>query len=169
MVEAQILRKIISMMRSISHSSNLKTKLLPCCGILIAIVMLAMTARAWLAPPAAVEQKLSAALPPQPVHPSKAIALAQTQTETLRVTITTTGFDPDELTHAPGQVTLAIDNRSGLEEVRLRLDREGGERLADVLVERGQLDWHDTVTLSAGRYLLTEANHPQWMCQITVE
>ena len=157
------------MLRALSRLSNLKTKLLLGCATLSAIALLAMTAHAWLAPSTTFKPKLSTALQPQPAHPSKPPAPGQTQTETMRVTITTIGFDPDELTHAAGQVTLAVDNRSGLDEVRLRLDREGGDRLVDVLVERGQLDWHDTVTLSAGRYLLTEANHPQWTCQITVE
>jgi hypothetical protein len=157
------------MVRSILYSSNIKAKLLLCSATLIAIALLAMTARAWLAPSPKLASKLSTALQPQPIHSIRATAPAQSQIETMRVTITTIGFDPDELTHPAGQVTLAVDNRSGLEEVRLRLDREGGERLVDVLVERGQLDWHDTVTLSAGHYTLTEANHPEWSCRITVE
>lgn len=157
------------MARSIFYSPTIKTKLLLCCATLVGIAFLTITARAWLAPSPNLAPKLLTALPPQPVHPIKAMALAQSQIETMRVTITTIGFDPDELTHHAGEVMLAVDNRSGLEEVRLRLDREGGARLVDVLVERGQLDWHDTVTLSAGRYILTEANHPEWSCRITVE
>ena len=131
------------MVRSIFYSSTIKAKLLLCCATLIATALLAMTARAWLAPSPKLAPQLSTASPPQPIHPIRAMAPAQSQIETLRVTITTIGFDPDELTHPAGQVAMTVDNRSGLEEVRLRLDREGGERLVDVLVDRGQLDWHD--------------------------
>ena len=144
-------------------SAMLKSRLLLCCAALAVVFLVAMTARAWLVPSITSGPKLSMALPSQP------LALAQTQTQTMRVTITTIGFDPDELARAAGPVTLALDNRSGLEEVHLRLDREGGERLVDVLVERGQLDWRGTVTLSTGTYILTEANHPDWSCRITVE
>ena len=157
------------MLRPFSYSPTIKAKLLVCCATMMVIALLAITARAWLAPSPKLAPQLSTALQPQPIHPIKTMAAAQSQIETMRVTVTTIGFDPDELTHPAGQVVLAVDNRSGLEEVRLRLDREGGERLADVLVERGQLDWHDTVTLSAGYYTLTEANHPEWSCRITVE
>ncbi len=157
------------MLRPFSYSPTIKAKPLLCCATLMAIALLAITPRAWLAPSPKLAPKLSTALQPQPTHPILATAPAQSQIETMRVTITTIGFDPDELTHPAGQVVLAVDNRSGLEEVRLRLDREGGERLADVLVERGQLDWHDTITLSAGHYTLTEANHPEWACHITIE
>jgi hypothetical protein len=63
---------------------------------------------------------------------------------------------------------VAIDNRSGLEEVRLRLDREGGVRLVEVTVNRKRLDWRRKLNLPPGRYRLTEANHSEWLCEITI-
>ena len=95
--------------------------------------------------------------------------LVSTSVPTARITIMTIGFDPEEMTLPAGSVPLAVDNRSGLDEVVLRLDRDGGERLVDVQVDKSKVDWHGTVELTAGQYTLTEANHPEWACHITVQ
>lgn len=148
------------MLRPLAYLPNLKSKLLLCCAMLMIVALLAITARAWLAPSAGLELKASSWTQPVPISPPPL------QVE--RITITSTGFEPEEITRAAGQVMLAIDNRSGLEDVWLKLDREGGERLVDAHVEREKLDWRGRVTLTAGRYRLTEANHTDWVCLITV-
>lgn len=88
--------------------------------------------------------------------------------ETELVTVTPTGFEPVELTRPAGRFILDVDNRSGLEEVELRLDKLRGARERAVRVSRTALDWRDTLRLQPGTYVLTEAHHPQWSCRITI-
>jgi hypothetical protein len=65
---------------------------------------------------------------------------------------------------------LAVENRSGLQAVQLRLDRVAGAgvRLRDVQMPRAKHDWKDALDLTPGSYALTEANHPEWVCNITI-
>lgn len=100
-------------------------------------------------------------------------SLAQNQSnrervETELVTIRPTGFEPAEISRVQGRFLLAVDNRAGLEEVTLRLDRVAGNRLRDVKVPRRKLDWREFVDLTPGRYVLSEAAHPEWNCTITI-
>lgn len=88
--------------------------------------------------------------------------------ETEVLTIRPTGFEPSELTRPQGRFLLAVNNRSGLAEVNLRLDRVAGNRLREVRVPRNKLDWREFVELPPGRYLLTEAGQPNWVCSITI-
>lgn len=88
--------------------------------------------------------------------------------EGVLITIRPSGFDPRSISRTAERFTLMVDNRSGLDAVTLRLDREGGSRLHDVFVPRQQLDWVQGVDLSPGEYLLSEASHPDWICRITI-
>lgn len=106
-------------------------------------------------------------------HPSPALAELQTSVPSQRIPaayirIRPFGFDPREVTGPAGSFRLAVDNRSGLKEVVLRLDREAGNRLHEVRVPREKLDWRGTFELTPGRYKLSEANHPNWVCTITI-
>lgn len=93
---------------------------------------------------------------------------AKERTETELITIQPGGFEPAEITRPQGRVFLEVDNRSGLSEINLRLDAEHGNRLHQARVRREQLDWHQEIDLRPGRYLLTEANHPDWVGRITI-
>ena len=84
------------------------------------------------------------------------------------LTIRPTGFDPREINRAPGAFLLAVDNRSGNDAVTLHLSREGGVRLRDVPLTRGHLKWREKINLPPGEYSLTEENHPDWSCRITI-
>jgi hypothetical protein len=93
----------------------------------------------------------------------------QERLEVEPVVVRSKGFEPAEITRPQGRFVIAVYNRSGLEKLDLRLDRENGAgRLRESRVERGKLDWHTGVDLPPGRYLLTEANHPEWRCSITI-
>lgn len=84
------------------------------------------------------------------------------------ITVTRGGFEPSEITRPMGRFALFVQNRSGLEEVTLRLDRVAGNRLREVPVNRNKLDWDDVLDLTPGNYVLTEANNPDWVCNITI-
>lgn len=78
------------------------------------------------------------------------------------------GFQPAELTRASGRFLLAINNRSGLEELSLQLRREDGQLVQQARVNRKQPNWRSIVNLSAGTYRLTETSHPDWICTIVI-
>ena len=84
------------------------------------------------------------------------------------ITIRPAGFEPQEITRPKGPFGLAVENRTGLENVILRLDREGGGRLQERQVTRKELNWKQRVNLPPGTYTLTEANNPDWVCRITI-
>ena|SRR6266498_2247536 len=84
------------------------------------------------------------------------------------IAISPHGFEPVEITRPHKHFILVIDNPSGLSEINLRLDRERGNRLREVRVAREKRNWSDDLDLEPGRYVLSEANHPQWICHITI-
>jgi hypothetical protein len=88
--------------------------------------------------------------------------------ETELVTVRPHGFEPAEITRIGGRFLLAVENRSGVEELWLRLDNETGGKEREERVHRKKLDWNDVVELKPGSYRLTEAHHPDWVCRITI-
>jgi hypothetical protein len=84
------------------------------------------------------------------------------------ITITSTGFEPAELTRPNGRFLFAIDNRSGLDEVDLYLERETGGRVNVPLSRRGKLAWREILDLPPGAYLLRARNDETWRCRITI-
>ena len=88
--------------------------------------------------------------------------------ETELITITSTGFEPAELTRPAGKFLLEVDNRSEIEEVELRLDREQGGREKSPRIRRTAPEWGGAFDLPPGVYILSEATHPNWICRITL-
>lgn len=84
------------------------------------------------------------------------------------ITVRPHGFVPAEITRPQGRFLLGINNRSGLEEVDLRLFREAGGVVREVRVNRKKPDWRELVNLPPGRYVLKEAARPGWACRITI-
>lgn len=85
------------------------------------------------------------------------------------ITVRPTGFEPAEITRPRGEFNLTVQNLTGLDELSLRLDREdGGERLHEVRTLRGRRNWRKNINLPPGAYLLTEADHPGWVCRVII-
>jgi hypothetical protein len=130
-------------------------------------VALALLAGAALAGKHLPTPRRTAAAAQSPAVQSPAAA-SQATPQIERITIRPTGFDPAALTLRGGRFLLAVDNRSGLEEVALAVTSEHGSRVREARVHRNRLDWRQQVNLPPGRYTLTEADHPTWVCDITV-
>jgi hypothetical protein len=77
------------------------------------------------------------------------------------------GFAPREVTRPAGHYLVLINNVSGSPEVTLQLRRAGEERSHQVTLKRGS-SWRQHVRLTPGIYLVTEANHPDWVCRVTM-
>lgn len=97
---------------------------------------------------------------------SNAIAPQATEDE-LQIELSTNGFAQTEVTRAAGTFAIAVDNRNVAEEYVLQLKGAGGVMLNEVRVQKGSTGW--TVDLAPGTYTLMVANHPDWVCQITVQ
>jgi len=145
---------------------HVPTKGLLALAALASLAGLAIAARAWRTPDAPEVTGVSAV--PTAALPSGEQAASGVGLAVVRVTIRPTGFDPAEVTLPRGRFMLAIDNRTGLNELTFRLDREGGSRLHDVRMTREQLAWRKVVDPPPGSYVLTETNHPDWVCRISV-
>jgi len=134
-------------------------------GALVLVTGLTASALAWLAPtgkvpPTAVVNKADAAIP----------APAVPQEEGARVIVVTVRpgwMEPSELTLPEGEYWLVVQNRTGRREATFRLDSDGGSRLLEVREPR-RPDWRRRLNLSTGGYTLTEANHPDWVCRISI-
>ena len=84
------------------------------------------------------------------------------------VTVTPTGFEPSEITRPQGRFILAVDNRSGLNEVDLYFVRETGARLNSRLTRKGKLAWREIIDFPPGTYILKAGNDESWSCRITL-
>lgn len=105
----------------------------------------------------------SAPVPSPTQHPEERV-------EAELITIRPTGFEPLEITRPRGEFKLTVQNLTGLEELTLRLDREGGGggRLHEVRTSRGRHNWRKNIDPPPGTYVITEAAHPDWACRVTI-
>lgn len=92
----------------------------------------------------------------------------QERLEAELITIRPTGFEPASITRPRGKFLLAVNNRTGLDEVSLQLDSQAGARQDSVRLSRKHHGWRKLVDLPPGRYVLRETNHPDWVCHITI-
>jgi hypothetical protein len=61
-----------------------------------------------------------------------------------------------------------VDNLSGLATSNLQLNRKVGGRLREFVMRREDANWSDVIDLPPGRYVLSDADHPEWTCQVTI-
>lgn len=102
-----------------------------------------------------------------------AVAPAQPKSAGTRVTsnvltVTRRGFDPAEVRWPKGRIFLTVNNLSNVDELVLRLDREVGGRVKEMKLRSKKERSAGVLDLTPGDYLLTEANHPGWVCRIKV-
>ena len=104
-----------------------------------------------------------------PVQPASAgLAPGEKSVEVEIVKLTRFGFEPSQITRPNSQFLLSVLNRYVDGVAELRLDRVGGPNIRQQAVPVEQLNWYDTLELEPGDYVLTEANHPEWTCTITI-
>jgi hypothetical protein len=84
------------------------------------------------------------------------------------ITLRPEGFEPLQITRPKGPFVLVVDDRSGKEASSLRLQRVKGEHLRDLNTNRKKSEWYDLVDLPPGDYVLSDAENPDWRCQITL-
>jgi hypothetical protein len=105
-------------------------------------------------------------------HASQASAVlvqdTQRRVEAELITIQPNGFEPSEISRPKGRFLLGIDNRSGSEQIQLRLELTDGARVPALESRNRRLSWREEVDFPPGQYVIKEMNHPEWSCLITI-
>jgi hypothetical protein len=78
-------------------------------------------------------------------------------------------MEPSVVTVKPGPVLIVVQNRSTAPNLKLQLDQVNGGHIKTVPIVGGQRHSLETYTLAAGDYILSEANHREWQCKISVK
>lgn len=84
------------------------------------------------------------------------------------ITATPANFEPATITRARGPFILAIHNRSGEKDLVLRIHRNSHEQLYEVRLRTGSRRQHQRLDLPPGEYIISEAGHPEWRCQLVI-
>jgi hypothetical protein len=134
-----------------------------CCAMTAVVVRGYNGAHRTVAEPLAPSVGIQSGIPRVP--PSGGV-LARIDVEV--ITVRPTGFERTQITRPKGLFGIAVENRSGLADITLRLDQEGGPRLFQVPLVREKLSWKQGLDLLPGSYVLTEANNSNWICHITI-
>ena len=133
----------------------------------LALTALAVNATAWLMTRAhKVTTEVQVAAQHSSAERSGTGQRVQVQVE--QITIGPRGFAPAEITRPAGPVGVVVVNTSGVQELRLQLSREAGGRLREAHLPGGRREWREYVDLPPGRYVITEANHPAWLCRLNI-
>lgn len=119
-------------------------------------------------PPKSSEQSATAVM-----ASSSALPPIQGDTQSQRIeaeliSIRSNGFEPTQITRPKGPFLLAIENRSGLKQIEFQLSAPVGMRLFQIKRSWERSDWNQVVDPPVGHYVLTEANHPDWKCTISI-
>jgi len=88
--------------------------------------------------------------------------------EVVTVTVLPTGFEPNEIKRGPGVFILAVDNRSNLPHLNLRLEDESGNLRHERRITGGKLDSREPLDLPTGVYRLRAINQKGWVCRIEI-
>ena len=121
--------------------------------------------RSTTATPAAVANTAAAAAPNPQAATEKGTG---TRLQSHLLTLRPDGFEPKEAVWPKGPFFLSVNNRSFVSDITLRVDRQGGARLKEVNLKMRKQRSAGVFDPPPGRYVLSEANHPEWTCQITI-
>lgn len=135
--------------------------------LLVAITVLALVGVAfaahshWRSKPGTSRLNVERNLNPSPPSPERALVA-------IPIMIKPGGFVPREINRPHGDYFLSVTNASGVADIKLRFGRENGERLKEADVKKERPGWRTSVRLTPGTYLLTEADHPNWICRFII-
>ncbi len=83
-------------------------------------------------------------------------------------TLTRFGFEPKEFKVPAGRYLLLVRNQSGFDTVDLRIQKKDEPVSVSEKHSTGKKFWEKPIMLTPGDHFLKEANHPSWVCKITV-
>jgi hypothetical protein len=119
-------------------------------------------------PPKSSERSVTNVMPSSSAFPPIQSNPQNQRIEAELISIRPSGFEPTQITRPKGPFLLAIENRSGLKQIEFQLGVERGMRLFQIKRSWERSNWNQVVDPPAGQYVLTEANHPDWKCTISI-
>lgn len=78
------------------------------------------------------------------------------------------GFEPVEAMLPAGDYLLVFNNRTGLDDLALRVERERQGTVSEVRPRRRERAFRQMHRLTPGTYVITETSHPDWTLRLTV-
>lgn len=87
----------------------------------------------------------------------------------LTITISNAGMTPTSATASGGIVHLKITNSSTRDTLTLRLNRENGALVREIMLPEGTRELSTEVEIGAGQYSLTETSNATWTCALTIQ
>jgi hypothetical protein len=94
-------------------------------------------------------------------------ASATDEAKALLIEIEPYGLEPREMDVEGDQYLVVVQNRSGLTDLKVKLEAEDGTKLHEDRAQQRQ--WRKRIDLQQGSYRLTVENFPQWTCLIRVK
>lgn len=89
--------------------------------------------------------------------------------EQLTITVSNTGMTPTSATVSGGIVHLKIENSSMRDSITLRISREGGSLVREIVLPEGTRELSTELEIGAGQYVVTETSNTAWTCALTVQ
>ena len=100
---------------------------------------------------------------------SQAQAKSGQRVESEVVTITPDGFEPQEIVRPAGPFLLFVTNQSGFDSLNLNLETEARGKLREKSLPLETPYWREVINPPPGRYVITEANHPEWTFSLIIQ
>lgn len=85
------------------------------------------------------------------------------------VTITPDGFEPQQLERTAGPFVLSVTNQSGIDTLNVRIETEQHQRFREKSLPLLARYWRERIDPPAGKYVITEENHPEWMLTLIIK
>lgn len=101
-----------------------------------------------------------------PVAPAQETPPADARVEVFA--LTPEGFEPVEATLPAGNYLLVFNNRTGLDEFALRIERERQGAVSEARSRRRERSLRQMIRLTPGTYVIAEASHPDWTLRLRV-
>lgn len=86
----------------------------------------------------------------------------------LTITISSQGMTPASATVSAGIVHLKVENQTGQEQIKLRLSRQNGDLVRELVMPESAKEWHTELELKEGQYVISVSNS-SLSCQITAQ
>lgn len=111
-----------------------------------------------------------ASVPPllKPIDSTVTPPIADDDDKGFWLTIRATGFETKEMTITAGDYFVIVQNGTGLDQFGLRIEREKGQRIHEMRLPRLKKRWRQMIRFTPGSYIVSEIDHPEWTCRITV-
>jgi hypothetical protein len=85
------------------------------------------------------------------------------------VNISPDGFEPQEIERKAGPFLLSVSNRSGIDSLNIKIETEQHGRFREKSLPLETPYWREVIDPPPGRYVITEANHPEWTLTFIIQ